>query len=90
MQPLKSEGESQAHNWLELKAELQALRGGIAHFQTWMAAGLLEQPIETQAVQDLGPYQLLRFVSQLAAGQTPEAHMGELILSQSGKCTLIF
>ncbi len=86
VQPLKSEGKSQAQNWQELKAELQALRGEISDFQTWMAAGLLEIPIETQAVQDLGPYQLLRFVSQLAPNQTQEGHMGELILSQSGKC----
>jgi len=84
--PLKSEGPSHAQNWQDLKAELRALRGEIETFQTWMAAGLLDMPIETQAVQDLGPYQLLRFVSQLAPSQTSEAHMGELILSQSGKC----
>lgn len=86
VQALKSEGDSQALNWGDLKRELQALRSGIVDFQAWMASGLLKHPISSQMVQTLGPYQLRRFVSEIAPHETQEAHMGELILSQQGKC----
>lgn len=50
-----------------------------------MAESVFARPVQLQAVQSLGPYQLKRFVSLFELEMPAKAHIGELLLGDSGR-----
>ncbi len=67
----------------DLARGLEALRNEWQDFHVYMAQGLVQRPVSTQRIHRAGPFQLLRFCTELDPSQ--ENHIGEMILRDTGE-----
>ncbi len=67
----------------DLERGLDALRAEWGAFHGWMADGLLGRAVSSERIYRAGPFQLLRFCTELVPSE--ENHLGEMILRESGE-----
>lgn len=74
--------EARVASMADLRREVQRMRDELAEFTGLMMDGLLARPLEAQRVYQAGPFEMLRFMTDLAPDQ--ENHLGEAIFSPDG------
>lgn len=67
----------------DLAHELAVVRSDWRHFQLGMADGLLGKRLRSEKIYRAGPFQLLRFSTELSPSE--ENHIGEAILREGGE-----
>jgi hypothetical protein len=75
--------ETRVSSLRDLRRELEVVRAEWSAFQQSMANGLLGKPIRSERVYRTGPFQLLRFATDLDL--SGENHIGEMMLRDDGE-----
>jgi hypothetical protein len=74
--------ETRVASLSDLARELDVVRAGFRHFQLGMSEGLLGKRVRAEKIYRAGPFQLLRFSTELSPSE--ENHIGEAIVRENG------
>jgi hypothetical protein len=75
--------ESKIKNLADLRSAVCKMRSDWASFQSYMANGLLESPLQSKIIYAAGPFFLQRFMTNLQLKE--ENHIGEAIIRENGE-----